>query len=103
MQQSVHGLTNSQKQSVRAGRVSQVADIHIPVSTCVQHLTSVICRALHNSVEGNKEPAANITNINVSVLRQCFKPLHTLLGFFPVYWDTDSLVVRAANSLTFKL
>ena len=33
---------------------------------CVQHMTSVIYRALHNSVERNKEPTANITNLNVS-------------------------------------
>ena len=40
--QHMHGLANSQtdvKQSGHASRVSQVADIHIPVSTRVQHVT----------------------------------------------------------------
>ena len=84
MEQNVHGLTNSQtdsKQSVRTRKVSQVADIHIPVNTYVQHMTSVICRPLHNSVERNKEPTANITNLNVNALPERFRPLHTLLGF----------------------
>ena len=27
-----------------------------------------------------------------------FRPLHTLLGSYPVYWDTNSLVVKSANS-----
>ena len=43
-------------------------DIHIPVSTCGQHVTTTIYRALHNSVERDKERTDNITNLNVSVL-----------------------------------
>ena len=38
------------------------------VSTCVQHITSVIYRALYNSVERNRERTGNLTNLNVSAL-----------------------------------
>ena len=56
---------------------------HPPVSTCVRHMTSIIYGAMRHSVERNKE--------------------HTLLSFYPVYWDTNSLVVKSANSFTFNL
>ena len=38
----------------------------IPVSTCVQDMTSFIHRALHQSIEHDIERAVNITNLNVS-------------------------------------
>ena len=31
----------------------------------------------------------------------CLRPLHTMLGLYPVYSDTNSLVVKSANSFTF--
>ena len=72
---------------------------HITVSSCVQHrmkdtqhclLQSRIYRALHNSVERDCQ--------HHEFQCECFKPLHTLLGFYPVYRDTNSLVVKSANN-----
>ena len=48
--------------------VPRIADMHIPVNTCVQHMTSIIYRALHNSVERERERTANITTLIVSAL-----------------------------------
>ena len=36
--------------------------------------------------------------VYVSALLECFRPLHTLSGLYPVYWDTNSLVVKSANN-----
>merc|ERR1719284_2346476 len=38
-----------------------------------------------------------------SSVPKCFRPLHTFWGLYPVYWDTNSLVVKSANSFTFNL
>ena len=65
---------------------------HILVSTCVQHrmkdtqrclLQSRIYRALHNSVERDCQ--------HDEFQCECFRPLHTLLGLYTVYRDTNSL------------
>ena len=72
LQQSVHGLYKLRSLPQLCGTRDEgqtlCNDIHIPVSTCVQHMTSIIYRALHHSVERNKEPTDNITNLNVSAL-----------------------------------
>ena len=41
----------------------------LPVSACGQHMTSTIYRALNLSGDRDKDPAANITNFNVSALQ----------------------------------
>ena len=37
-------------------------------------------------------------NLNVSALPECFRPLHTLLGLYPLHCDTNSLVVKANSN-----
>ena len=52
-----------------------------------------LCRALHHSDERERERATNITDLSVNASR----PLHTLLGLYPVFWDMNSLVVKSAT------
>ena len=60
-------------------------DMHIAVSTCVQHMTS-----MHLSVERDKERTNNITNLNVSAL-----PGSTLTS-----WTSARAVLNSLSFLT---
>ena len=68
-------------------------DIHIPVSTCVQHMTGTIYRALHHSIERNGEHTDNITNVNVCALH----PSGTRDGGSRPWFQPDFVDIRTRN------
>ena len=61
-------------------------------------MTSVIYRALHHSIERNKEPTANITNLNVTalhlvgnlLLRVALHLVHARASLFSIYLEQRS-------------
>ena len=64
----------------------------LPVNPCWQHMTSMIFRALHLSVERERERTVNIPNLNVSVL------LDSMFNHSPLRFTCDiSLVFHMQN------